>query len=1399
MEVASLVLGVAGLFSVCMDVLDRVSNYKEFSTQSRQTVVLFEANKVRLKEWAAYAGIENGVLKDSHHVRLDEPDILSAIKLVLEEISTLFDSIERSQSRLRIPQVVVSPAGSGGGASKNGSKPSIRGGISWSSRGKESFTSQVTIFGGFVDTLHDLLPKEKDGSDSLVKDFKALLIETRKNTLIQTQKRVDEWLDAPETEQQYETHLSACLDGTCNWITAELAYKTWESDYFPGETAKFLWICGPAGSGKSVLCAKIIQRFTEKSSHPLAYFFSTGHVQAGGHPDGAVRSWISQATRHDERNLELVQQAMDHAEAGRRASQAEVWKLFKAIASDTTPYTFVLDGLDEYEIHYDERAHLLRGLKEQAKGVKCRVLIVSLDEVDLNQELSPSPGNKEGTTMLECQISKSKTKSDIQLYSESVVNKKLGKKGASLRRELATQMAEKCGGMFLWIKMQQDQLRGGKNDKQLRNIVSTMPVGLHQIYERNWANIQRRPANERRRAMSILRWATFAYRPLKLSELVQALAICDGDDEEIEEQEEGNCENDLNDDEPPEFPVDELPEEIDEEYVNGEIKELCGSLIEVRIEVPDYMMRWNIDTPQGYGTIHLVHASVKEYLLLKFASSRNISSPSNPSPTASQAVQHSILAKTCLRYLTYPEVWDGGVLPTFDVDDGSFLNYAATSFDTHALAAGKNSQLARQISHFFHKSPNFIRWKHHVGGVGAGPLYHSCRLRLLDVARISLKEHGEDPDALAGRFGTALQVACFGGEMPIVELLVESGADVNLEGGEYGSAVNAAIAIGDNYIISYLINKGAKLDTKNKEGRTTIHHSAKNGNIKLLERLISNDADIAIADNEGVTPLHLAASSGNLGTVKFLLEKGADIEAVTSTGRTPLCYACQAGNTDMVKLLVREGADIHHAPSSGNTPVYEASCQGRTETLQYLINQGAVVTAESKALKDAASEGYTAIVKLLVKAGVSLEDGVGDEALYNASLSGRTWVIKFLLLEGVKAENVRDPAMNCTPLFWAVLGGHTNIVKLLLWKGASPNIHPSMTKDVANETMLVNAIRRGLSEISKALLRKGANVDPEHNFGISPLCEAIVRDQVEIVHMLRLRGADPTKRGNLRYTPLLQAAIRGNEIMFMHLVRGLAGTTNASVPKKYGTFLNAAAYGGSLSLVRELAKVCGPTQYKDSEGRNPAHFAARGGHADVLKFFLDDDGIDPQSLDIAGRGIVHHAACGGSVETLRVALEAQPPDVKFSENTWSPLHWACKRGSVEIVNLLLEYGVKESTVTTTDEPAAEWTPFRVAVYHQNKSLVRDWSETKYKLDDTIVLQGYHSISLAGCSWCLHELYGPRYYRTSRSGLVLCFMCKHTADTVYPDSKWKSEYCEELWTTDLNEGPKWEAPEIGGFY
>ncbi|EFR01979.1 hypothetical protein MGYG_04981 [Nannizzia gypsea CBS 118893] len=130
--------------------------------------------------------------------------------------------------------------------------------------------------------------------------------------------------------------------------------------------------------------------------------------------------------------------------------------------------------------------------------------------------------------------------------------------------------------------------------------------------------------------------------------------------------------------------------QIDEDYVNGEIRDLCGSLIEVRNdrEKERSGLLGQFDTPQAYGTIHLVHASVKEYLHLKFASAGDISSPGKLSPgAASLAMQHSVLAKTCVRYLTYSEVWDRDVLPDFDVPIPTVTNKPSGEDDDTAISS----------------------------------------------------------------------------------------------------------------------------------------------------------------------------------------------------------------------------------------------------------------------------------------------------------------------------------------------------------------------------------------------------------------------------------------------------------------------------------------------------------------------------------------------------------------------------------------------------------------------------------------------------------------------------------------------------------------------------------------
>jgi len=166
-----------------------------------------------------------------------------------------------------------------------------------------------------------------------------------------------------------------------------------------------------------------------------------------------------------------------------------------------------------------------------------------------------------------------------------VVDKKLPNKDDCLRQDLAVQLAEKCEGMFLWIKLQQDQLRGGKNAKQLQNIVKNMPIGLENTYERNWKIIQNHSPDNQSRALAILRWTTFSFRPFTVSEMTEALIVEFNDDGAT-------------------IQWDDLPDNIDDEYINSEIIDIGGALVEVREERPEVVT--------GYRTIHLIHPSVKK-------------------------------------------------------------------------------------------------------------------------------------------------------------------------------------------------------------------------------------------------------------------------------------------------------------------------------------------------------------------------------------------------------------------------------------------------------------------------------------------------------------------------------------------------------------------------------------------------------------------------------------------------------------------------------------------------------------------------------------------------------------------------------------------------------------------
>jgi hypothetical protein len=106
--------------------------------------------------------------------------------------------------------------------------------------------------------------------------------------------------------------------------------------------------------------------------------------------------------------------------------------------------------------------------------------------------------------------------------------------------------------------MQEDSLRSGKNQKQLEQVINSTPAGLKHVYERSWMKIWHLAKEDRDRAISLLRWTAVALRPLTVSEMTEALVISEHHNEVY---------------------VDELPDNIDMEYIDTEISYTVSTMI----------------------------------------------------------------------------------------------------------------------------------------------------------------------------------------------------------------------------------------------------------------------------------------------------------------------------------------------------------------------------------------------------------------------------------------------------------------------------------------------------------------------------------------------------------------------------------------------------------------------------------------------------------------------------------------------------------------------------------------------------------------------------------------------------------------------------------------------------
>ena len=216
---------------------------------------------------------------------------------------------------------------------------------------------------------------------------------------------------------------------------------------------------------------------------------------------------------------------------------------------------------------------------------------------------------------------------------------------------------------------------------------------------------------------------------------------------------------------------------------------------------------------------------------------------------------------------------------------------------------------------------------------------------------------------------------------------------------------------------------------------------------------------------------------------------------------------------------------------------------------------------------------------------------------------------------GWEEDSEEEEYHTTTPLYEAARNDHTDIVRLLLDKGAKPNI-PDEYGEAEGESPLKTAARNGHKDVVKLLIDRGAdpNMFNEHKEDTA-LHDAARMGHNDVIQMLLDIGADPNIVNLDGDTPLHNAAKHGH----IDVVQKLLNIgSDPNIANDYGNtpLYLSVRFGHKNIVVLLLSKDANPNPHKKHwyEEESPLTAALDGGKSDLAQILLDA-GAEPNEED----------------------------------------------------------------------------------------------------------------------------------------------------------------------------------------
>jgi len=293
-------------------------------------------------------------------------------------------------------------------------------------------------------------------------------------------------------------------------------------------------------------------------------------------------------------------------------------------------------------------------------------------------------------------------------------------------------------------------------------------------------------------------------------------------------------------------------------------------------------------------------------------------------------------------------------------------------------------------------------------------------------------------DVMNAHGRTALHWASRNGNVECVETLLADGADARAMTKDGQTAMHMASR---SQLVAVLQAAGADVNAKDKRGRTTLHSAvAFCLSSDMASTLLAAGAKARAADKAGKTALHGAAASCCPGAVRVLLAADADVSAVDDDGQTCLHEATRRGPSlnrlvgVKVRTLLRAGAKAGARDKRGQTPLHHAARHGILTPASLLLGDPLAGRSETRcAAADAPPTASAMATPPTID--VNAADQDGQTALHLAALGGHPQMVALLLRHGAHPTPVN--VIGGTPLTAAAALGHADIVTQL------PAEHPA--------------------------------------------------------------------------------------------------------------------------------------------------------------------------------------------------------------------------------------------------------------------------------------------------------------------------------------------------------------------